>query len=77
MMRNYSLCDPEDVGDDVVLAWDEQNPIAMKKVFEHYLNLFGEAKVRLYTVSKQLDEVLKIDKNLFRERTSLAYYQSQ
>lgn len=61
--------------DDVILAYDEQNPKALKKVFEHYLNLFSEAKVRLYIVSKPFDEVLKMDEKLFRERTSLEDYQ--
>ena len=62
-------------GGDVVLAYDEQNPQAIKKVFEHYLNLFGEAKMRLYVVSKPFDAVLKMDQKLFRERPSLEYYQ--
>ncbi|MEO5911635.1 MAG: hypothetical protein ABIP95_12150 [Pelobium sp.] len=62
---------------DVVLAYDEQKPEAMKKVFEHYLNLFEKAKVRLYIVSKSFDEVLKNDENLYRERKSIADYQSQ
>lgn len=61
--------------DDVILAYDEQNPKALKKVFEHYLNLFSEAKVRLYIVSKSFDEVLKMDEKLFTERTSLEDYQ--
>ncbi len=62
-------------GGDVVLDYDEQNPQAMKKVFEHYLNLLSEAKMRLYVVSKPFDEFLKMDQKLFRERPSLEYYQ--
>lgn len=67
----------KNASDDVILAYDEQNPNALKKVFEHYLNLFGEAKVRLYIVSKSFDEVLRMDEKLFRERTSLEGYQRQ
>ncbi len=62
-------------GDDMVLSYDAQNPKAIKKVFEHYLNLFAKAKVRLYIVSKPFDETLKTDENLFRERKSIEYYQ--
>ena len=58
----------------MVLAYDEQNPKAIKKVFEHYLNLFDQAKVRLHIVSKPFDETLKTDENLARERNSIANY---
>lgn len=60
--------------ENAILAYDEQNPQAMKKVFEHYLNLFNQAKVRVYIVSKSFDEVIKTDDKIFNKRTSLADY---
>lgn len=64
----------KNASDNIILAFDEQNPKAIKKVFEYYLNLFGEAKMRLYIVSKPFDNVLQMDEKIVRERTSTADY---